>query len=50
MTTSRKINLVAHGRGTPLAGLVVGSLGLGDALGQDLSVLVLQTQLALEHG
>mgnify|MGYP004522049867 CR=1 FL=1 len=32
---------MAHGRGTPLAGLIVGSLGLGDALGQDLSVLVL---------
>lgn len=30
-----------HGRGPPLARLVVGALGLGDALGKDLSVLAL---------
>ena len=34
-------DLVAHGRGTPLASLVVGSLSLRNTLGQDLSVLVL---------
>jgi hypothetical protein len=39
--TARSKYLVAHGRGAPLAGLLVGSLGLGDALGEDLSVLVL---------
>ena len=34
-------NLVAHGGSAALAGLVVRSLGLGDALGEDLGVLVL---------
>lgn len=29
-----------HGRSTPLAGLVVGGLGIADALGEDLSVLI----------
>jgi hypothetical protein len=33
--------LMPHGRSPPLTGLVVGSLGLADALGEDLSVLVL---------
>lgn len=31
-----------HGRRAPLAGLLVGSLGITDALGQNLGVLVLQ--------
>lgn len=33
--------LVLDGRGSPLAGLVVGSLGLVDALLEDLSIVVL---------
>ena len=34
-------SLVLHGRRPPLAGLVVCGLGVVDALGKDLSVLVL---------
>ena len=35
-------HLLAHGRGTTLAGIGLVGLGLGDTLGEDLSVLVLQ--------
>lgn len=36
-----------HGRSTALPGLVVGGLGLGDALVEDLSILVLYIALAV---
>lgn len=38
--TDHEDTLMLHGRRAPLAGLLVSRLGIADALGQDLGVLV----------
>lgn len=43
-------HLLAHGAGSPLAGIGLAGLGLGDALGEDSGILVLHDRSAIVPG